>query len=73
MIINDIVKYPYNREVLIVAEALVSNETQHYLRADIEEVENCCPFGGDIDNDCEDCIDAGDYHYKDGECVQRVV
>lgn len=30
-----------------------------------------CPLGGDITNDCGDCFYAGEYHYKDGECVSR--
>lgn len=30
-----------------------------------------CPFDGDITNDCNDCVYSGDYHYVDGECVQR--
>lgn len=32
-----------------------------------------CPHGGDIANDCAECIYAGDYHYdpESGECVSR--
>lgn len=30
-----------------------------------------CPFGGDVSNDCQDCTYSGDYHYENGECVQR--
>ena len=30
-----------------------------------------CPHGGDTSNDCEGCINSGDYHFKDGECVLR--
>lgn len=29
-----------------------------------------CPHGGDIENDCADCA-YSDYHYVDGECVER--
>lgn len=30
-----------------------------------------CPLGGDITNDCADCIYSCDYHYENGECVLR--
>lgn len=30
-----------------------------------------CPLGGDETNDCADCAYAGDYHFVDGECVER--
>lgn len=30
-----------------------------------------CPLGGDETNDCADCSYAGDYHFVDGECVER--
>lgn len=30
-----------------------------------------CPFNGDISNDCQDCAYSADYHYQDGECVER--
>ena len=30
-----------------------------------------CPLGGDISNDCEDCVYAPDYHFVNGECVRR--
>ena len=30
-----------------------------------------CPFCGDTENDCANCAYAGDYHFKDGECVCR--
>jgi len=33
--------------------------------------DNVCPFGGDIENDCADCIDSGEYHFENGECVER--
>lgn len=33
---------------------------------------NCeCPLGGDIENDCADCIYSCDYHFVDGECTRR--
>lgn len=33
--------------------------------------ENKCPLGGDITDDCADCVYSGDYHYVNGECVRR--
>lgn len=30
-----------------------------------------CPLGGDETNDCEDCAYSGDYHFVNGECLQR--
>ncbi len=30
-----------------------------------------CPFGGDETDDCADCAYSGDYHFVDGECVER--
>lgn len=30
-----------------------------------------CPLGGDIENDCADCAYSGDFHFKNGECVNR--
>ena len=30
-----------------------------------------CPLGGDETNDCADCAYAGDYHFVNGECVER--
>lgn len=42
---------------------------------DVEELddayEDICPFGGDITNDCTDCAYSGDYHFVNGECVER--
>lgn len=32
-----------------------------------------CPLGGDIENDCADCIYSCEYHYCNGECVLREV
>jgi len=32
---------------------------------------NNCPHGGDIENDCEGCVDSGEFHFVDGECVRR--
>ena len=32
---------------------------------------NECPLGGDIENDCADCIYSCDYHFVNGECVKR--
>jgi hypothetical protein len=32
---------------------------------------NDCPLGGDIENDCADCVYSGDYRFQDGECVER--
>ena len=36
-----------------------------------KEISNECPNGGDIENDCADCIYSCDYHFVDGECVKR--
>jgi hypothetical protein len=33
--------------------------------------EMTCPHDGDTENDCADCVYAGDYHFQDGECVER--
>ena len=30
-----------------------------------------CPLGGDETNDCADCAYTGDYHFVNGECVER--
>lgn len=30
-----------------------------------------CPLGGDESNDCEGCFNSGDYHFVNGECVER--
>ena len=30
-----------------------------------------CPLGGDITNNCADCIYSDDYEYKNGECIRR--
>jgi len=32
---------------------------------------NECPLGGDITNDCADCVYSVDYCYSDGECIRR--
>ena len=32
-----------------------------------------CPNGGDETNDCEGCIESGDYHFENGECVYRII
>ena len=36
-----------------------------------EMTQNPCPLDGDTENDCADCVYAGDYHFQDGDCVQR--
>lgn len=33
--------------------------------------ETYCQYDGDISNDCEGCVYGGDYHFVDGECVER--
>ena len=30
-----------------------------------------CPLGGDETNDRADCAYAGDYHFVNGECIER--
>lgn len=30
-----------------------------------------CPLGGDENDDCEGCIYSDDYHFVNGECVER--
>jgi hypothetical protein len=39
----------------------------------MEQREDVCPLGGDITNDCADCVYGVDYHYDKelGECVER--
>ena len=32
---------------------------------------NDCPHDGDISNDCDGCIDSGEYHFVNGDCVRR--
>lgn len=32
---------------------------------------NECPLGGDIENDCADCVYGADYHFVDGNCIRR--
>jgi stage V sporulation protein G len=32
---------------------------------------NECPLNGDITDDCKDCACSGDYHYVNGECIER--
>ena len=36
-------------------------------------VDDECPHGGDISNDCAGCVDAGEYYYCDdtGDCILR--
>lgn len=37
-----------------------------------EEEDTCeCPLGGDESDDCADCAYGGDYHFVNGECVER--
>lgn len=33
--------------------------------------EMTCPLDGDTENDCADCVYSGDYHFQNGECVER--
>ena len=35
------------------------------------KINNQCPLGGDTANDCADCVCTCDFHFVDGECVQR--
>lgn len=35
------------------------------------QTKNQCPLGGDTANDCADCVYTCDFHFVDGECVQR--
>lgn len=30
-----------------------------------------CDLGGDIANDCGDCAYSIDYHFVDGDCIER--
>ena len=32
-----------------------------------------CPLGGDEHHDCDGCAYSGDYHFVNGECVEREV
>ena len=36
-----------------------------------DKCKNQCPLGGDISNDCADCVYSGEFHFVDGECVRR--
>ena len=40
---------------------------------DNQDFESACPLGGDIANDCTDCIYAGDYQFEreTGQCIRR--
>ena len=35
------------------------------------ETDDECPEGGDIENDCADCVYSAEYHFVDGECKKR--
>lgn len=37
----------------------------------IECIAEDCPLGGDISDDCADCAYSGDYHFENGNCVER--
>lgn len=56
------------------------NEETNVICLDTDDLEECydydddedeCPFGGDITNDCADCVSSVDYHYENGECIRR--
>lgn len=36
-------------------------------------MKNGCPYNGDIENDCADCVYSNEYHYSNEEddCVER--
>ena len=38
-----------------------------------QEIEYTCPLGGDLSNDCADCVYSGDYHFDEDleKCVGR--
>lgn len=40
--------------------------------AEWELVARQCPYGGDNENDCADCVYSSEYHSVDGECTRRV-
>ena len=48
------------------------NKVQDEQFTEHDEGEDVCPLGGDTANDCADCFYAGDYEFKDGECVRRI-
>lgn len=35
------------------------------------ESQHKCPLGGDETDDCADCAYTADYHFVDGECIER--
>jgi len=39
----------------------------------VKKVKDECPLGGDVANDCADCVYTPEYHYnkETGECEQR--
>lgn len=37
----------------------------------VRSLDDDCPLGGDITNDCADCAYSCEYHYENGECVRR--
>jgi len=43
------------------------------IKGDTADKTTHCPLDGDITNDCADCIYSCDYHFVDGECVEREV
>ena len=49
--------------------------TQEDIDTDIESFcknnDEDCPLGGDIENDCADCVYSCDYHYVNGGCIER--
>ncbi len=37
----------------------------------MKEIKCQCPLGGDESNDCADCIYSLDFHFVNGECIER--
>ncbi len=59
---DTVVDESYNETIL---NKLPDTASAHYTI-----IENC-PLGGDISNDCADCVYSNDYHFVDGECMKR--
>ena len=59
----------YIEEVFDRTPDIVRDLAEEAVDRDIED----CPLGGDISEDCADCVYSDDYHFVDGECKEREV
>lgn len=70
-------KEDFFKELSLMIDDCVDNEGTYFdVAVDSDAscftlIDDDCPLGGDIANDCADCAYSCDYHYEDGECVAR--